>query len=143
MSELNLQQEIAKIEQDLAAKRVALEKQRSEGQIEAVPHEKETLREMIGEQIRHPDGVFPAQPPVPTSPITPAAKPGEDTPSYMTDRLNSSVRQLIEIAFSKSIDDAISTAKNSGNAALIDAFHDALVDELYNNLIEYRKLKKI
>jgi hypothetical protein len=81
---------------------------------------------------------------VPVQPIPPAPTPvSPNTPSYMTDELNPHVRSLIDVAFTKSIDKAISDAKKTGNAALIDAFHDALVDELYNQLLEHRKLKKI
>ena len=38
---------------------------------------------------------------------------------------------------------AIKNARAIGNPAIIDAFHDALVDELYDHLIERRKLQKL
>jgi hypothetical protein len=61
----------------------------------------------------------------------------------MSEELKSKVQELVNIAFSKTIDDAIKQAQATNNAALIDAFHDALVDELYNYLVERGKLKKL
>ena len=46
----NLEQEIAQIERDLASKRADLEFQQQSGQIQEIPKEKETLREVVQEQ---------------------------------------------------------------------------------------------
>jgi len=138
MPESNLEQQIAQIEQDLAAKRAALEQQKTESQ--ELPPEKETLREIIGEQLQTSQPAANNQP-LPANHQKLTTNP--DTPSYMTEALNGQVQQLVNYAFAKSVSEAIKVAKTAGNAALIDAFHDAIVDELYNNLIEYRKLKKI
>jgi hypothetical protein len=140
----SLEQEIAQIERDLASKREALEKQKQTGAIAEVPHEKETLREIVGEKIA------PSRAPVPppTSgppPQQPAILPPPqvEPPSYLSDELKTKVQELINTAFAKTIGDAIKQARATNNAALIDAFHDALVDELYNYLVERGKLKKL
>ena len=142
----NLEQEIAQIEQDLASKRVALEQQQQSGQIAEVPHEKETLREVIDERI----GVSaPAPAPQPTTPSASSGQaailppPVVEPPSYLSPELKEKVQELVNVAFSQSPSEAIKQARAANNAALIDAFHDALVDELYTYLIERGKLNKL
>lgn len=126
-----LEQEILKLEEDLELKRKEL------GQ-----NDKETLRQIIGQKLR------PSQPPTRQSAATPQPPTGDqqstaDLPSYLSNQLKDKVQGLVNFAFGKSISDAIKEARASGSAALIDAFHDALVDELYNYLIERGKLRKL
>jgi hypothetical protein len=139
---LTLEQEIAQIERDLAAKREALEKQKQTGAIPEVPHEKETLREIIGEKITPPETSIPSQGDSQTS-QQPSSLPPVEPPSYLSEELKAKVQELVNIAFSKTIDEAVKQARATNNAALIDAFHDALVDELYNYLVERGKLKRM
>ena len=142
-----LEQEIAQIEQDLASKRKALEHQKQAGAIPEMPHEKETLREIVGEKIAPPPASGPASVPPPSAPApqqqTVPPPPSFEPPSYLSEELKVKVQELINTAFTKTIDDAIKQARAANNAALIDAFHDALVDELYNYLVERGKLKKM
>lgn len=142
---INLESEIAQIEQDLASKREALEQQKQSGAISEMPHEKETLKEVVGERITpSPVGGPTTQPQDDTSSVPPVISPPSiQLPSYLSDELKDKIQELVGIAFNKSIKEAINTVKKTGNAALIDAFHDALVDELYNHLVERGKLKKI
>ncbi len=139
----SLEQEIAQIEQDLTSKREALERQKQTGAIPEMPHEKETLREIVGEKIA--PSATPAPQAAPTTPGVgvPTGSVGIEPPSYMSEELKNKVQELVNTAFSKTIDDAIKQARATNNAALIDAFHDALVDELYNYLVERGKLKKL
>ena len=140
----SLEQEIAQIERDLASKRTALEQQKQTGAIPEMPHEKETLREIVGEKIAPPPagGSIPPQPVTPTPKPT-APPPAVEPPSYLSEELKTKVQELVNTAFSKTIDNAVKQARATNNAALIDAFHDALVDELYNYLVEKGKLKKM
>ena len=113
-----------------------------------MPHEKETLREIVGEKIDRPRAdVEPAFGAKGQGTATQhAGNFGSVTiepPSYMSEELKAKVQELVNTAFSKTIDDAIKQARATNNAALIDAFHDALVDELYNYLVERGKLKKM
>lgn len=136
----NAEQEIVELERTLAQKRAALEEQKSTGAIEEIPETKEILREALREKIAAtPGAVIPpsGQIPLPPPPPPSTAKP----PSYLTDELRPKVEELVKIAFSKSIDEAIRLAKSADNAALLDAFHDYIVDELYNQLVERGKLK--
>jgi hypothetical protein len=139
-----LEQEIAQIEQDLASKREALEQQQQSGQIAEVPHEKETLREVVGERI----GVSApaAQKPAASSTSSGQAAvppPVVEPPAYLSPELKEKVQELVNIAFVQTLEVAIKKAQATNNAALIDAFHDALVDELYTYLIERGKLNKL
>lgn len=53
------------------------------------------------------------------------------------------IKLLTDLAFEKGVVHAIEVAKRLDNPYLLDEFHDALVDELYNKLIETGKLKAI
>lgn len=147
MSEVSqkAEQEIAELERMLAEKRAALKRQKEAGTVEELPHPKEILREIVRMKIAAAqDGgasaptVTPPQPqPQPSSPVR------ADIPSYELEELRPKVQELVEHAFQKSLDDAIKIAKAADNAALLDAFHDIIVDELYNYLVESKKLKEV
>lgn len=120
-----LEQDIARIEQELATKR------------EALAHEKgdrEILHEVVRERIHN---VAPT--PVPVTP-TPAADPNAAT---VPAEIHQKVQALVNVAFLKSVDEAIKEARATNNAAIIDAFHDLLVDELFTHLVERGKLHKM
>ena len=53
------------------------------------------------------------------------------------------IQLLIEMAFGKGVIEAVEVVKRLDNPYLLDEFHDALVDELYNKLVEQGKLKQI
>ena len=141
---ITLEQEIAQIEQNLASKRSALEQQKQSGAITELPHEKETLHEVLGEKIGELQ---------PTPAISPQASGGQapavlhspviEPPVYLSLELKEKVQELVNVAFAQTLEIAIKQARAINNAALIDAFHDALADELYNYLIERGKIKKL
>lgn len=133
-----LQTEIQQLERDLELKKRELGQKQESGEIAEVPREKETLRQVIGEKIQQ------------TQPSRSQSALSDDnqqqssvSPSSTSEEFKSKIQELINIAFSKSISNAIKEARATGNAALIDSFHDTLVDELYNYLIERGKLKKL
>lgn len=136
---VTIEQEIAQLEQQLQEKKSALNNQES-GTQEVIPSDKELLHEIVGEKIQEniPKQGVESQTAVPVQPA-PAVEP----PLYLSPELKDKIQQLINLAFSKSIDEAIQEAAKTNNAALIDAFHDVIVDELYNALIERNKLEKI
>jgi len=55
----------------------------------------------------------------------------------------SQVKTLCSLAFQKGLNFAIEVAKALDNAYVLDEFHDTLVDELYKELVEKGKLKKL
>ena len=134
-----LESDIIQLEHDLAAKRAALEQGKESGEIQELPPEKEILRQVIGEKINS----LTPPPSDNTTPPTQTPPPAVDMPAYLAPELKDQVQQLIDIAFSKSIADAIHQARATDNAALIDAFHDVLVDALFNHLTERKKLKQL
>ncbi len=141
---ITLEQEIAQIEQDWAAKRSVLEQQKQSGTITELPHEKETLHEVVGERMGESQSIAPI--PLHTSggqtPIV-LPPPTVEPPAYLSPELKEKVQELVNIAFAQTLEAAIKQARATNNPALIDAFHDALADELYNYLIERGKLKKL
>ena len=133
----SVQQEITQLEQQLAEKRASLEQRSAETQAE-VPHEKELLRQVVGEKIQQH---APAYQPPPTG--GPQKQQDDDQSSYNDPQLVDKVQELVNLAFTKSIDDAVRSVVKTGNPALIDAFHDVLVDKLYDTLIERKKINPI
>jgi len=122
-----LEQEIVQIEKELATKRESLLEQNKE-----LPHDKEILHSVVREKLN------PAMP----NPVPVQSGTGQSV-SPIPPELHQKVQALVNVAFIKSIDEAIKEARATNNAALIDAFHDLLVDELYQHLVERGKLKQM
>ena len=118
-----VQQEIAQLEKQIAEKRAGVE----------APHEKEVLRQIVGEKIQQH---APSYQPAPT-------KKQDDQFSYNDPQLADKVQELVNLAFTKGVDDAVRSVAQSGNPALIDAFHDVLVDQLYDTLVERKQLEVV
>lgn len=53
------------------------------------------------------------------------------------------IKELCNLSFSEDLDFAVNVAKGLDDAYVLDEFHDALVDELYDKLVEQGELKKI
>lgn len=53
------------------------------------------------------------------------------------------IEEAINLAFAKGLESAIEQIKKSGQSHLLDAFHDKIVDELYQRLVQSGKLKQI
>lgn len=58
----------------------------------------------------------------------------------MADDLVTQVNNLVEVTLARGLEEAIQKARQSGNPALIDAFHDALVDTLHKKLVAEGKI---
>lgn len=150
MNSDSLQQQIAQIEKDLMDKRAQLEQQKLAGQISELPHEKAILKEVVNDMIHGTPTSVPSQiaqdddtTQQDESQTLPSPPPQVDTPLYLSPELKNKIQDLVNLSFTKSIDEGIKLAKKSNNAALIDAFHDALVDELFDQLVSQGKLKKL
>jgi hypothetical protein len=136
----NLEKEIADIEQRLVEKKAAL--QDSRGKEDSLS-DKAVLHEVVGEKIQEmsPQGL-PAASSTTAQPATPPPPPS-DPPLYLSEQLKNQVQALVDLAFTKSLADALKEVAKLENPALIDAFHDVLVDQLYDVLVERGKLEKI
>ena len=140
-----LESEISEIERKLAEKRNELTRKKEAGEVSELPHEKETLHKVVGEKFTYREGSPAEGEPVAGQgtgiPHVPPPKVEGDTLSYLSEELRGAVQNLTNVAFNKSIDEAVKMADASGNTALIKAFHNVLVDELYDHLVERGKLK--
>lgn len=125
-----IEHDIADLEKQLQEKKAALEHERSE---------KELLHGIVGERIQQHVPQY--QPPLPSAvaPVPQATEP----PSYLDQELKDKIQTMVSIVFDKNLEEGIKEAAKSGNIAVIDAFHDILTDELYDQLIERRKLQKV
>lgn len=133
----SIEQEITRLEQELANKRQELQSQGIAP--EAMPSEREIVREVVGERIQQAAPQY--QPVSPQPPVdTPAARAQQEN---IPDELRASVQQLVNITFEKGIEEAVKEALKSDNAAIIDAFHDVIVDELYNELVNRQKIQQV
>jgi hypothetical protein len=131
MDNPNIEQQISTIEQQVLSQ---LPAEQGPANFEH-PEAKERLHETVGKQIQQ---AMPTPPPTPA----PIINNSED-PSYLQPEYKDQVQDLINIAFHQSIHQAIQQVASTSNPGLIDAFHDALVDELYSHLIERGKLAHI
>lgn len=119
-----VEQQISDLEQKLVDRKA-----------ESSSSEKEIIHQIVGEKIQEHVPNYTSK--------APTSSQAGDIPSYFTEDLKNKVQELINIVFNKSIDDGIKAASDSGNTALIDAFHDVLVDELYNSLLERKKVQPV
>jgi hypothetical protein len=116
----SIEQQVAVLEQQLAQKRAEL------GQDTNAPYERSEVHAAIGEQIK------------PQMPAT--TTPSADVPSYDDPALSGTVQQLVNVAFTIGIQEAIRQAVASHNPALVDAFHDVLADKLHQELLNRQKI---
>lgn len=136
-SKSTIEHDIAELEKQLEAKKAVLERDKTETSMEGGgPSEKEILHKVVGQRIQQQ---IPSYSPTTQVPVSTAPEP----PSYLSQELKDKVKEIINLVFSKNLDEGIAEAKRLGNPALIDAFHDMLVDELYDQLIEKRKIAKV
>ena len=123
-----IQHDIAELERLLEAKKAELEHEKPE---------KDILHGILGEKIQQHAPTY--TPALPSSSSPQAVEP----PSYLSQELKDKVQATVRTVFDKNLDEGIKEAVRSNNMALIDAFHDILVDELCDQLIEKRKLDKV
>lgn len=136
----NLEQEIADIERRLAEKKTAL---RASHEGQEAPSDKEILHSIVKEKIQEASPA--GQPPPASPPPAISSPPGSSStpPSYLSDAFRDQVQALVNLAFTKNLSLAVQEVLKMNNPALLDAFHDVLVDQLYNDLVERGKLPQI
>ena len=122
----NLEQEIHLLEQEIAAKREELEK-KSGMQVE----EREALRHVGGEKI-HGAGAIPKVRPSEDTKVGPLTGIGSYLDSLdpaSVAKVNDLIDRVSEQGIAKSIEEA-----KKQEPFILDAFHDALVDKLHEEL---------
>ncbi len=63
----------------------------------------------------------------------------EDTRKDIQEKL----QRLVDLAFAKGLLEAIREARKANDPYLLDSFHDALVDKLYDELVRRHKLDEL
>ena len=126
-----IEQEIAQLEKQLQEKKAGLGQQTEQN--ESLP-DKEALRQVVGQKIQQQAPQYVPKPAPQTQTQT------DDDVSYLADELKEKVQDLINLVFQNSLSQGIKEAAKSDNPALIDAFHDVLVDQLYDTLVARQKL---
>lgn len=130
-----LEQEIQQLERQLAEKRQALESTGTPA--EQMPSHEKMVHEMVGEKIKEQ---MPSYQPAPTPKPAPSDSTGA---SWQDPAIAQQVQSLVNIAFTKSLDEAIGEAVKTQNPAIIDAFHDLLRDQLIDELLSRGKLSPV
>ena len=133
-----IEQEITQLEEQIAEKRAALGVEGKNN--EELPSEKEMLHSAIGERIQEQ---IPEYNPAPKPLPAPSSHDVNETPSYSEPEFKDKVQEFVNVVFNKSLEEGIDNVSKSNNPALIDAFHDILADELYNMLVDRKKLEQI
>ena len=123
-----LQEQIAALEQQLAAKRAEA------GADTSAPYERAEVHAAVGEQIQQ---IMPSYPSTDSGQV----QPPSDVPGYQDPALASTVQDLVNVAFTQSLQQAITQAVASKNPALIDALHDVLADQLHQELLNRKKIE--
>jgi hypothetical protein len=105
----------------------------AEGLKEAAPENKE---ERIKQEIK---GYLQNLQQMPPSPLPIASR--DEAKEISKFPANQQVGALISLVFEKGLSEAISVAKAIDNPAILDEFHDLLVDRYYDELIKKKLLK--
>lgn len=126
-----IEQEITQLEKELQEKKANLGQQPEQKES---PPDKEILRDVIGGKIQqHAPQYVPK----------PAPQAQTDDIGTVPPDLKDKIQELVNIVFQNSLEKGIKEVVKSKNPALIDAFHDVLVDQLYDALLERKKIDPI
>ena len=128
----NIQAEIVELERRLDEKRRALG-------VETVEHDKEVFREVFRQRFDELTKSIQAAADVSGQPTK--SVPQKDDVKDVEKKKQ--VEGLLYVAFEKSIATAIKKAETEGGGYLLDELHDQLVDQYYDKLLEFRKIKQL
>ncbi len=142
----NLEEQIALLHKELEVKQKALEAQQE------TQHPRELLHEVVGEKIEAIKNT--PNMPSPPLPPRPPRKSEEDEwklqapryqakPSYELEALASLLAPFQKMLEEKTLEETIVGVVKTDNPALVDAFHDWLVEKAYSHLVETGKLERV
>lgn len=136
------EQEIKELEQKLEEKKRALAEQGN-----AMPQEKEILREVLREHIREDAPAEPVEKPSIIPQISVSHIPADDAKQKPDGQPQKEVREeklraLVQFALRHTIRRAVEKA-NAESPYVLDELHDRLVDEYYEKLVALRKLTQL
>jgi actin-related protein len=123
-----IEQDIVQLEKQLREKKASLE-----GEQKSRP-EKELLKEVTGERIRQHLPEYQAKTELDNH---------LSEPQHTDADLKNEAEKFVNIVLDKNLEDGIKQISDTRNPALIDVFHDLLVDELYDRMIREGKLDQV
>jgi len=129
-------EEIAELERILAEKRQELEEKKE------IKPEKEIIKEIIKERAEEP-ALPKAVPSAKKATLPPKQVIVKKAKEIRREEKERQVQLLTDLAFEKGVIHATEVAKKLDDPYILDEFHDSLVDELYNYLVEQGKLKQV
>jgi len=142
----NLEDQIALLHKELEIKQKALEEQKE------TLHPKELLRQVVGEKIEAAKSVS-GVPPTPLPPQPPKKREEDEwklqaplyqaKPSYELETLAPALAPFQKKLEEQTLEETIGEVIKTGNHALLDAFHDWLVEKSYTHLVETGKLERV
>jgi len=130
-------QEVLELEKKLVEKKAELSQEAKKTETEIIKEE-----EVIKQEEKKPEKQIEKE----ATPAAPKSKLSSKIQNQIK-RLKdldkeTQIKELCKLAFSD-LDLAVSVAKGLNNAYVLDEFHDALVNELYDKLVEQGELKKL
>ena len=134
--------EVPKVHEEVIEleKRLAGKKKELVDREEADQHDREIIKEVLKEKLEKP---APLKATLPTaSPPTPKAVV-KKVKELKGEKKERQIQLLTDLAFEKGVSHATEVAKKLDDPFILDEFHDTLVDELHNYLVEQGKLKQI
>jgi len=130
--------------------KLASDRKIEQGYIPQSPEQdKGVLHEAIGEKIKESIPEYAPRQLGPNEESQEQLTSGQmHTPHYcpnegISEELIPEVQKLINITFTDGVEVALKYLKQTGNLALIDAYHDTLVDEVFKDLIERKKIEEV
>ena len=129
--------EIKELERKLEQKKRELAEKET-----VLPEEKEIFREVLREHIKETrtSVADDFKAPATAAPTDDQKKKIDD--SVQKEELEQQVKGLIEVAFTKTIIEAVKAAE-AASPYLLDELHDRLVDDYYDKLLALRKLESL
>jgi hypothetical protein len=128
-------EEIVELEKRLAEKKKELVEKE-----EVEPHDREIIKEVLKEKMEKP---APPKITLPTTPPSTSKVVVKKAKELKGEKKERQIQLLTDLAFEKGVIHATEVAKKLEDPYILDEFHDTLVDELYNYLVEQGKLKQI
>ena len=112
------------------------QKEKETGDVQRAPEfQRQTIYDIVGKKLGKSQ--------INQGTTSDTTSPSHGDESYNSPKLKPQVDSLIDLVFDKDLDTAIDQARTQNDPAVLDAFHDALVDKIHKQLIESGKLKPI
>jgi len=140
-----LEEEVNKLEKELVEEKKALGKEKEAESKEKLKeiYQSELKKEKEAEQEKED---FKKEQPGTGTAATPTKtqkQVSDDASKIKKMDQKNQVKALVKLVFAKNLAYAIKVARNLDSPYVLDEFHDTLVDEHYEEMVEEKKLKKI